>query len=66
MTKEFADSAGGKMGHRNWSFILRLVWDNDAQKHRVQLRPTDGSRAQHFEDLETAFLHLATYYIAPE
>lgn len=48
---------------KNMAFVLRLAWDDDVQQWRVHLKPTDGSKERIFENLETAFHHIARCYI---
>ena len=55
-----ADESSGQ--EKNMAFVLRLTWDDDVQQWRVHLKPTDGSKARIFENLEAAFHHIAQYY----
>ena len=49
----------GGAQHPNQAFVMRLIWDEETQKHRVQLRPTNGSKPLVFDDLEATFLYVA-------
>lgn len=55
-----ADEPSGK--EKNMAFVLRFTWDDDVQQWRVHLKPTDGSKERIFNDLETAFHHIAQCY----
>jgi hypothetical protein len=50
----------------NRAFILRFIWDGDAESWRIVLKPADGGPPQLFADFETAFLYIARIYVDHE